>query len=87
MPELLRISGRGAVPGWHRIPAFILSRGWEEGGEKRKQEKGTVSRQAPSDCLHIVFSRDMQRCARDMLLKIGENPPFSPRNCETGAGR
>src|SRR3546814_9537779 len=67
MPEDLRVSGWGAVPGWYRVPAFILSRGWEEEGGKRKQEKGTVSRQVPSVCLHIVFSRDIPRFARDML--------------------
>jgi len=79
MPEDLRISGRGAVPGRHRVPAFVLSRGEGEEGGKRKQEKGTVSRQVPSDCLHIVFYGDMPRFARDMLAGIGGNPPFSAR--------
>jgi hypothetical protein len=82
MREDLCISGRDAVPGWHRVPAFILSRGWGEGreeGEKRKQEKGTVSRQVPSDCLHIVFSGDWPRFARDRLIRNGGNPPFSAR--------
>ena len=78
-------SSRDAVPGRHRVPAFSLSRGLgeerEEGG-KRKQEKGTVSRQVPSDCLHIVFPRDMARAPRDMLARIGRNPPFLARICE-----
>src|SRR3546814_19078696 len=50
MLEKPQVSGRGAVSCWHRIPAFSLSRGWgkkQEEGEKRKQEKGTVSRQVP----------------------------------------
>src|SRR3546814_20302516 len=68
-----------AVPGWYRVPAFILSRGWEEEGGKRKQEKGTVSRQVPSVCLHIVFSRDIPRFARDMLARNAGNPPFQAR--------
>src|SRR3546814_19738078 len=79
MPEDLRVSGWGAVPGWYRVPAFILSRGWEEEGGKRKQEKGTVSRQVPSVCLHIVFSRDIPRFARDMLARNAGNPPFQAR--------
>src|SRR3546814_19185630 len=79
MPEDLRVSGWGAVPGWYRVPAFILSRGWEEEGGKRKQEKGTVSRQVPSVCLHIVFSRDIPRFARDMLARNAGNTPFQAR--------
>lgn len=79
MPEDLRISGRGAVPGRHRVPAFVLSRGWGEEGRRRKQEKGTVSRQVPSDCLHIVFPGDIPRFARDMLAGIGGNLPLSAR--------
>src|SRR3546814_18385455 len=79
MPEDLRVSGWGAVPGWYRVPAFILSRGWEEEGGKRKQEKGNVSRQVPSVCLHIVFSRDIPRFARDMLARNAGNPPFQSR--------
>lgn len=90
MREDLHISGRGAVPGRHRVPAFVLTRGWGEGqeeGEKRKQEKGNASLALLSDCLHIAFLRDMPRCARDMLVKTGGNPPFSPPICETGVGR
>jgi len=82
MLDYLRISGRGAVPVWHRVPAFSLSLGWGEGqeeGRRRKQEKGTVSRQVPSDCLHIVFHGDKPRFARDMLDGIGGNPPFPAR--------
>jgi hypothetical protein len=56
--------------------------GWGEGG-KRKQEKGTVSRQVPSDCLHIVFLGDMSRRARDILPGTGGNPPFLVRDYET----
>ena len=56
---------------------------WE--GEKgRKQEKGTVSRQVPCDCLHIVFSGDRARAARDRLARNGGNPAFSARNREIG---
>src|SRR3546814_19513742 len=79
MPEDLRVSGWGAVPGWYRVTAFILSRGWEEEGGKRKQEKGTVSRQVPSVCLNIVFSRDIPRFARDMLARNAGNPQFQAR--------
>jgi hypothetical protein len=85
MREELRISGRGAVPVWHRVPAFSLSRGWGEGqeeGEKRKQEKGNVPWTSLSVCLHIVFSRDMARGARDTLLRNGGNPPSEARNRE-----
>src|SRR3546814_636344 len=58
------------------------SRGWgkkQEEGEKRKQEKGTVSRQVPSGCLHIVFHGDMPRAPRDTLDRNGGNPPFPAR--------
>jgi hypothetical protein len=82
MREDLSVSGRDAVPRWRRFPAFSLSRGWGEGqeeGEKRKQEKGTVSRQVPSVCLHIVFLGDIARAPRDMLARIGGNPPISAR--------
>lgn len=87
MPEELRISGRDAVPRWHRVPAFSLSRGWGEGqeeGEKRKQEKGNVPQTLLCDCLHIVFSRDMRSAARDMLFENGGNPLFQARNREIG---
>jgi hypothetical protein len=57
----------------------FLSRVEGEGGGKRKQEKGTVSRQVPSDCLHIVFPGDMARAPRDMLARIGGNPPLPAR--------
>jgi hypothetical protein len=72
-------SGRGAVPGRHHVPALILIRDWEEERVRRKQEKGTVSRQVPSDCLHIVFPGDMARAPRDMLARIGVNPPLPAR--------
>jgi hypothetical protein len=82
MPEDLAISGRGAVPGRHRVPAIVFSRGEGEEGRRRKQEKGTVSRQVPSDCLHIVFLGDMLLGKRDTFLEIGGNPPFLTRNRE-----
>src|SRR3546814_10754358 len=90
MLEKPQVSGRGAVSCWHRIPAFSLSRGWgkkQEEGEKRKQEKGTVSRQVPSGCLHIVFHGDMPRAPRDTLDRNGGNQPFPARireNCGHG---
>jgi len=79
------MSGRGALPTWHRIPAFSLSRGWgegQEGEEKRKQEKGKASRALLSNCLHIVFLRDMPRRARDMPGRIGGKSPFALQNRE-----
>ena len=85
MRDDLRISGRGAVPGRHRVPAFVLSRRWgeerEEGG-KRKQEKGTVSRHVPNVCLHIVFSGDSARRMRDMLVRTGGDRAFLARDRE-----
>ena len=85
MRERHEISGQDTVSVRHRVPAFFLSRGRGERQEKegkRKQEKGNASQALPSDCLHIVFSRDMPRCARDMLVKIGGNPPFLLGNRE-----
>src|SRR3546814_16619819 len=82
MLEKPQVSGRGAVSCWHRIPAFSLSRGWgkkQEEGEKRKQEKGTVSRQVPSGCLHIVFHGDMPSAPPKNLDRKGENPPLPAR--------
>ena len=48
----------------------------------RKQEKGTVSRQMPSVCLHIVFFGDIADAARDMLHGNAGNPPFQALNRE-----
>src|SRR3546814_14348160 len=79
MPEDLRVSGWGAVPGWYRVPAFILSRGWEEDGGTRKQEKGTVSRHVPSVCRHIVSSSDIPTFARAMPSRQPGHPTFPPR--------
>lgn len=82
MREERRVSGRDAVPVWQRVPAFIVSRGRQKAGKKRKQEKGTVSRQLPSICLHIVFSRDIAARPRDMVMQNTGNPPFFERNHE-----
>jgi hypothetical protein len=90
MPDRHIISGRVAVPHRDRGPAYFLIRaGGSEGEEakRRKQEKGNASQALLSDCLHIVFSRDMPHCARDMLVKTGGNPPFSPPDCEIRDGR
>jgi len=62
-----------------------LGEKWWDREAGRKQEKGTVSRQVPCDCLHIVFSGDGARCARDMLARNGGNPALSTRNCEVRA--
>src|SRR3546814_11733156 len=62
MLERSDISGRDAVSVRHRVPAFSFSREWveeQEEGRRRKQEKGTVSRQVPRVCLPIVFLGDM----------------------------
>src|SRR3546814_16244137 len=72
MLERSDISGRDAVSVRHRVPAFSFSRGWveeQEEGRRRKQEKGTVSRQVPSVCLHIVFLGDMALVPRDMFAR------------------
>ena len=85
MREGTRISGRDAASDRHRVPAISLIRGERkagEEGEKRKQEKGTVSRQVPTICLHIVFSRDNELVARDKLHKNDGNQGFSRRNRE-----
>ena len=86
MREDLRISGRGAVPGWHRVPAFVLRRGEGEEGRRRKQEKGNASQALLSVCLHIVFLRDMLLGERDTFLTIGRNPPFLTRDREIWGG-
>ncbi|WP_151953457.1 hypothetical protein [Sphingomonas sp. EC-HK361] len=85
MPDRHIFSGRVAVPDRHRGPAFFLIRAGgsgQEEGKRRKQEKGNASKALPSGCLHIVFLRDMPRSARDMLVKIGGNPPFLLGNPE-----
>lgn len=76
-------SARDAVPDWHRIPALFARRGavWE--GGQGKQDKGTVSRQASSHCLHIVFSRDTWWATGDTLTANGQIRPFLPENRET----
>lgn len=90
MLEETQFSGRDAVPGRHRVPAFSLSREWGERqgeGRKRKQEKGNASQALLSVCLHIVFLRDMGRRARDIRASIGGNPRFIPRNREIQSAR
>src|SRR3546814_8645484 len=74
MLERSDISGRDAVSVRHRVPAISFSREWveeQEEGRRRKQEKGTVSRQVPSVCLHIVFLGDMALVPRDMFARNG----------------
>jgi hypothetical protein len=51
-------------------------------GRKGKQDKGSVSRHCLSDCLHILFPRDMVSYVRDSGVKNGGNPPFSDQNRE-----
>src|SRR3546814_3222463 len=78
-------SGRDAVSVRHRVPALSFSREWveeQEEGRRRKQEKGTVSRQVPSVCLHIVFLGDMALVPRDMFARNGGNLIFLARNHE-----
>ena len=78
-------AGRDAVSSWQRVPAISLSRDWEEeqkGKEKRKQEKGNASQALLCDCLHIVFSRDIARAARDRQIQNDGNPPFLASNRE-----
>src|SRR3546814_20150567 len=43
---------------------------------------GTVSRQVPSVCLHIVFLGDMALVPRDMFARNGGNLIFLARNHE-----
>ncbi|MET0375323.1 MAG: hypothetical protein ABW128_13840 [Rhizorhabdus sp.] len=76
-------SGRDAVPDRHRVPALFARRGavWE--GGQGKQDKGTVSRQASSHCLHIVFSRDTGWATGDTRTANGQIQPFLPENRET----
>jgi hypothetical protein len=50
---------------------------------KGKQDKGSVSRHFLSDCLHILFSRDMARSTRDTDDANGGNQPFLLCFCET----
>src|SRR3546814_3633844 len=79
MLERSDISGRDAVSVRHRVPAFSFSREWveeQEEGRRRKQEKGTVSRQVPSVCLHIVSLGDMALVPRDMFARNGGNLIF-----------
>ncbi len=88
MREELHFVCRDAVPNWHRVPAFSVSRGWgegEKGREKRKQEKGNVPWTSLSDCLHIVFPRDIATMSRDRFSKNGANPPFAGLWSETPA--
>jgi hypothetical protein len=67
--------------------AYHLDGNGGEDSKKGKQDKGSVSRHLLSDCLHILFSRDARRPARDMPFRNGGNPPFCPRNRETQAPR
>jgi hypothetical protein len=73
-------SGRGAMSGWHRVPAIFVSQSWGQGrvwqGGRGKQDKGTVSKTVPSDCLHIVFWRDMRLVKGDKLCGNGGFEPF-----------
>jgi hypothetical protein len=47
-----------------------------DAGKSGKQDKGSVSRPCSSDCLHIVFLRDMDSAARDLPFATGANPSF-----------
>jgi hypothetical protein len=61
---------------------FLSCEGGKEGREG-KQDKGSVSRPALSDCLHIAFSRDRRLAPRDRLPKNGGNPRLLSQNRET----
>src|SRR5688572_17315445 len=81
------ISGRGATSSGRRASALFLSRQGNEGEgakkEERMQDKGSVSRHMPSDCLHILFSRDSAQRTRDSVRRNGGFPRVSSRNRET----
>lgn len=66
-------SGRGAASERRRASAFFLSRERameaDREGRRGKQDKGIVSRQCPSVCLHIVFVRDMGLAEGDTPLR------------------
>jgi len=83
MPEFLPRFCRDTVPDGHRVSAFFLSREGVGEGEKGMQEKGNVSRTLPTICLHIGFSRDMPRLARDTRFGNGGFPSFWRSDHET----
>lgn len=76
MGEYRDRSGRDVVLGKHHVPAYFLILGVVFEGEKGKQDKGNVSRTLPSDCLHIVFSRDMSLAVGDRLSRDAGNLPL-----------
>ena len=67
-----------------RVPVDDLRRAE---GERRKQDKGSVSRHCVTVCLHIFFLRDRRPPTGDKTLAYGENPPVLPANCEIQALR
>lgn len=69
-------------------PGFLWLQGNRERkwGEKGKQDKGSVSRPCPNDCLHIVFSRDLPQRLGDSLEENFRNPALFFLNRETRRG-